>query len=308
MPDHSAVVEVVEDIAPRLKDGSLIVLRSTVEPKTTRKIFKLIKKKTTKDIHLVYAPERIAEGFAVKELYELPQIIGSFDDISFDKASEIFSLFVSQVIKTDPLTAELAKLTLNTYRYARFALANELMMIANHHGKDIYDVLKIANKDYIRGGIPSPGFAAGPCLVKDSFFIRHNTPYNDVIYGSYLINDRLPEYIVSELNKRTKLKNQKIALLGLTFKKNVDDTRGSLSMKLYDLLEKKSKSVSVHDPYVAKGELKKVLKNADVIIISVNHDEYTNLTSEGIKHMVGNKVLICDMWNVLGKGQIFFDL
>ena len=79
-------------------------------------------------------------------------------------------------------------------------------------------------------------------------------------------------------------------------------------MKLYDLLEKKSKSVSVHDPYVAKGELKKVLKNADVIIISVNHDEYTNLTSEGIKHMVGNKVLICDMWNVLGKGQIFFDL
>lgn len=305
-PEHEAVHQVIKDVAPLMKKGSLIILRSTVVPNTTEKIYKLINKKFPGKLSLVYAPERIAEGFAIDEIKSLPQIVGSFDRVSKNKATKIFNPFVKKIIHTDPLTAELSKLTLNTYRYAKFALANELMMISNYYGRDIYEVLKVANDDYIRGGIPSPGFAAGPCLVKDSFFIRANTPYNGIIKESYDVNDNLPEYLIAELKKRTSLKDKKIAFLGLSFKKNVDDARGSLSQKMFELLSKTNKKIAVHDPYLAKGSLEKVLDKAEIVVISVNHDEYNKLTKKKIESYCSKKYIVCDIWNVLGEGNIFW--
>lgn len=306
-PDTSAVFKALDGLIVYLRNNVLIILRSTVPPHGTSYVREYLDKKFKKKYSLAYAPERIAEGFAVSELYEIPEIIGSFDEKSAAKASKVLT-FAPEFIKADPLTAELAKLTLNTYRYANFAMANELMMIMNHYERDIHKVLKVANKNYKRGGIPSPGFAAGPCLVKDGFFLKHATPYNTLVTGSFTINDGLPLYLLTQLKKRMKIKGKKVAFLGLSFKKNIDDVRESLSLKFVSLLKKSGAKVVTHDPYLKKKNLKKVLNGADLVVLAVNHDDYKKITLPKLKADVGVKSLVCDIWNVLSSGKIFFEI
>lgn len=305
-PDLSEVYRLIDQITPYLSSNTLIILRSTVEPNGSRKIYSYLKKKSKKPFLLAYAPERIAEGFALRELYTLPQIIGSFDDESFYKAENVFRHFAPEVIRTDPLSAELAKLILNTYRYATFAVVNELMMIAEHFGRNIYDILDIANKDYPRGNIPTPGLAAGPCLVKDGFFLRHNTPYNTMITGSYSMNEmQMIDFIIKKLKRDTGIKNKKIAILGLAFKKNIDDDRGSLSLPLIAKLQQSGAAVTLHDPLLGGNKLSDALLGAEIVIIAINHDEYTKLTLNRLVKLTGIKSYICDIWNVLGENRIF---
>ena len=307
-PNTEDIFKVFNKAIPHFSRDTLIVLRSTVEPNGTKRIYNHLVKKLKNNFYLVYAPERIAEGFAIKELYEIPQIIGSFDMKAANKAAKVFNKFSPEIINTDPLTAELVKLVLNTHRYANFAVANELMMMVDHYGKDIHKVIELANKDYLRGGIPSPGFAAGPCLVKDSFFIKQGTPFNTLVTGSFAINDGLPAYFIRELKKRTKLKGEKVAFLGLSFKRNIDDARESLPLKMVELLKENGSKVKTHDPYLEKSDLDKVLDGAKVVVIAIDHDEYREINLNKIKEMVGDKSLICDIWNVLGKGEIFFEI
>jgi UDP-N-acetyl-D-mannosaminuronic acid dehydrogenase len=309
-PDLSAVYELFETILPHIRKNTLLILRSTVHPRGTKIIYDYLKKKYSQPFYLVYAPERISEGFAVQELYTLPQIIGSFDTKSASKAEKIFQKFAPEVLQTDPLTAELSKLVLNTYRYAKFALANELMMIVEFYGRDIYKVLQLANKNYTRGGIPAPGFAAGPCLVKDSFFLRHSTPYNTLITGSYAINNEVVDYVVNGLRNRMSLSGKKIAVLGLAFKKNIDDDRGSLSLKLLEQLKSENCSLVVHDPYLSNTDLGSVLEGSSAVVIAVDHDEYKELEMSNFKRQISNtsKVVVCDLWNVMKKDKIFFEI
>jgi UDP-N-acetyl-D-mannosaminuronic acid dehydrogenase len=307
-PDLSALYKLLDDVLPLLRTNSLFVLRSTIHPNGTENIVAYIRKRTKKNIHLVYAPERISEGFAIKELYTLPQIIGSNDKKASKKAERIFQSFAPQILHTDPLSAELAKLALNTYRYSKFALANELMMIVDFYGRDIHAVLDLANNNYSRGGIPRPGFAAGPCLVKDSFFLRYGTPFNTLITGSYTINNQVIDYLLTKLTKKQSLQGKKVAVLGLSFKKNIDDDRGSLSLKLIEDLKRYNCSISVHDPYLANTNLSDVLKNAEAVIVAVDHDEYKKLKTENIQQMVGKETIVCDLWNVFGTQKIFFTL
>jgi UDP-N-acetyl-D-mannosaminuronic acid dehydrogenase len=306
-PDLSAVYELFDAILPYLSANSLLILRSTVHPHGTEIIYEYLRTHTKQPFHLVYAPERISEGFAITELLTLPQIIGSFDASSAKLAEAFFARFAPEILHTDPLSAELSKLVLNTYRYSQFALANELMMIVEHYGRDIYTILQLANKNYKRGGIPSPGFAAGPCLVKDSFFLRHSTPYNTLITGSYAINSQVVDYVIEGLQSRMDLKDKKIAVLGLAFKKNIDDSRGSLSLKLVERLSVYKCSVEVHDPYLAKSNLSEVLAKADAVLIGVDHDEYKTLDKKILLSLVGKPSLVCDLWNVLGMNKIFFE-
>ena len=307
-PDLSAVFKLFDEILPFVSGNTLLVLRSTVHPKGTEAIWQYIQKKTKKDLMLVYAPERIAEGFAVKELYTLPQIIGSFDKKSAQKGEELFQSFAPQILHSDPLSAELSKLMLNTYRYAKFALANELMMIVDYYDRDIHKVLELANTNYTRGGIPSPGFAAGPCLVKDSFFLRANTPFNTMITGSYAINNQTTDYLVQKLDRSVNLKSKRVAVLGLAFKKNIDDDRGSLSLNLIQGLQSFTKNIVLHDPYLSNTNLSDVLAGSDVVIVAVDHDAYKSLTKSKVKKLVGKKVVVCDIWDVLKTKKIFFEV
>lgn len=304
-PDLSDVFSLLDQILPEVKENTLLILRSTVQPHGTEEVLRYIQKKTKKHLPLVYAPERISEGFAIKELYSLPQIIGTDDKTAFTRAAALFKPFAPEVIHTDALTAELAKLVLNTHRYASFAMANELMMIVEYFGRNIYDVLSVANKNYARGNIPTPGFAAGPCLVKDSFFLRYGTPYNTLITGSYTMNENVTEFLVSQIHNQIELNGKKVAVLGLAFKKNIDDDRGSLSLKLISQLQARNCIVTMHDPYLANTNLKDTLHGVDAVILAVDHDEYKLLSVKKIEALVGKKVFLCDLWNVLGTQKIF---
>ena len=307
-PDLATIYSLLDDMLPLLRNNSLLILRSTIHPKGTEAIANYLKKKTPKKIHVVYAPERIAEGFAIKELYTLPQIIGSIDRASGKKAEKIFASFAPKVLHTDPLSAELSKLVLNTYRYAKFALANELMMIIDFYGRDAYKVLALANNNYVRGNIPSPGFAAGPCLVKDSFFLRYNTPFNTLITGSYTINNQVTSFLIEKLSKKINLKKKKVAVLGLSFKKNIDDARGALSAQLIEELKPYHCSIAIHDPYLANTSLSEVLSGADAVFLAVDHDEYKKLTVKKLQKYIGKKSVVVDVWNVLGTEKIFVEI
>lgn len=307
-PDLGTIYSLLDDMLPFLRNNSLLLLRSTIHPNGTETINAYLKKKTTKKIHVVYTPERIAEGFAIKELYALPQIIGSMDRAAGKKAEKVFASFAPKILHTDPLSAELSKLVLNTYRYAKFALANELMMIIDFYGRDAYRVLALANDNYLRGNIPSPGFAAGPCLVKDSFFLRHSTPYNTLITGSYTINNQVTSFLIEKLAKKRNLKKKKVAVLGLSFKKNIDDDRGSLSLQLIEELKSYKCSIAIHDPYLANTSLSEVLSGADVVFLAVDHDAYKKLTVKKLQKFVGKKSMVCDIWNVLGTEKIFVEI
>jgi UDP-N-acetyl-D-mannosaminuronic acid dehydrogenase len=180
-PIFNQIEAVIKNIVHSLKAGHLIILRSTVSPGTTEYIKRYLEANTSfkigEDIFLAFCPERIAEGKSLEEIPLIPQIIGTLDKLSAEKAEELFKKLTPQAIHTDARSAELAKLYCNMYRYINFAIANEFMMIAQQHERDIYEIINLVNKDYKRGGLKSPGFTAGPCLYKDGFFLVSKTPW-----------------------------------------------------------------------------------------------------------------------------------
>jgi UDP-N-acetyl-D-mannosaminuronic acid dehydrogenase len=302
----------LREILPFLKKGSILITRSTLTPGSSKEVIKHIVNKTGfkigKELFYAYVPERIAEGAALKEIRTIPSIIGVEDEQSGDRAQRIFGRISQKTFVTDTLTAEIAKLSLNTYRYITFATANELAMIASHYGRDIHHILKLANADYVRGGIPDPGFAAGPCLYKDGFFLKHGTPYNSLITASLEINEGLPAYLVSQIRMLKPLQGLKAALLGLAYKKNVDDPRDSLAFKVKKLLKSHRARVASHDPFIQSNKLERVLRNSDLVFVTTNHDHYKEFGLSSIKSLAKQDAIVCDVWNLFGTGKILFPL
>ena len=313
MPNFSQIINFFEEACPFLREGQLIILRSTIAPGVTESVKRLIalksKLKVGHDIFLAYCPERIAEGKAVQELSEIPQIIGSLDDKSANLAANIFRKITKTIHFTSPLSAELAKLYCNIYRYIDFAIGNEFMMIAEQQGADIYEVLKLVNDGYKRAGLKSPGFTAGPCLVKDSFFLLDKSPYLDLMVAAWRINENLPGFLVNKLKeKHGSFIGKKVAILGLAFKKNIDDTRYSLSPKLQNYFLGEGASVMTHDPLISSDTLEATLEDADFVIIATNHDEYKESGLKQIIRFAKESCIICDIWNMWGTNKILFNL
>ena len=167
-PKPEAVVQAVKDLSPYLRSEQLLVLRSTVFPGVTAAVEKALAGAGL-EVHVAFCPERIAEGFAMKELFELPQIVGVRDDDVFASASRLFGALGVKVHRTTPEEAELAKLITNTWRYIKFAAANQFWMMANDSGLDYAKIVAATEQDYPRAAdMPGAGFAAGPCLLKDT--------------------------------------------------------------------------------------------------------------------------------------------
>ena len=312
-PNFSQIIDFFEEACPYLKKGQLIILRSTIAPGVTENIKRIIEEKTKfkvgEDIFLAYCPERIAEGKAVQELAEIPQIIGTLDKNSAKEAGEVFKKITKTIHFTDTLSAELAKLYCNIYRYIDFAIGNEFMMIAEGQGADIYEVLRLVNEGYKRGGLKSPGFTAGPCLVKDSFFLLDKSPYLDLMVGSLRINENVPGFLVNTLKEKYgSFAGKKVAILGLAFKKNIDDIRYSLTPKLQNYFIGEGASVLVHDPLLPSESLEVTLKDADLVIVATNHDIFKNMGLEKIRQLSKESCVICDVWNMWGVGKIIFRL
>ncbi len=309
-PIFSQIESVIRNIVYVLKPGQLIILRSTVSPGTTEYIKRYIEKNTKfkigQDIFLAFCPERIAEGKSLEEIPLIPQIIGTLDKQSAQKAENVFKKLTETVLHSDARTAELAKLYCNMYRYINFAIANEFMMIAQQHDRDIYDVINLVNNNYKRGGLKSPGFTAGPCLYKDGFFLVNKTPFAELITTAWKINESLPAYLIEQIKKQTILIDKKVAILGLSFKKNIDDNRNSLSYRARKIFAAEGAKVMLHDPFIEPGDLSNVLNCADVIMIAMNHDVYKELTIEKIRELTGKETIVCDIWNMLNVGKIIF--
>ncbi len=301
------------------KPGQTLILRSTLSPRTTQYVKSLINAKSRlkvgKNFFVAFCPERISEGNAIKEIKDLPQIIGGVDKKSAKRADELFRKFCTTTIITDDVSAELAKLFTNMYRYINFAIANEFMLLADNYHRDIYEIVNLVNYKYKRGGLAVPGLTAGPCLFKDGFFLISDLPFADLISTSWKINEAVPLLLVKRIRERIKLEGKKVVILGLGFKSDIDDVRESLSFKVRKALLRERAQVVLHDPYVKEyayqeieKDLYKALKKAEVIFIATNHKQYGELNISKVKRLVKKTCIVCDVWNVLKTDKIVYRL
>jgi UDP-N-acetyl-D-mannosaminuronic acid dehydrogenase len=296
-PDLGAVPRAIERCAEHLRDGQLVVLRSTVYPGVTALTERLLASKGLA-VDVAFCPERIAEGRAMTELFTLPQIVAARTPRALDRAEELFRHLTGSVVRLEPEEAELAKLFTNTWRYLKFAAANQFWMMANDFGLDFARIRHAVVFDYPRAAdLPMPGFAAGPCLLKDTMQLAAFNRNNFVLgHSAMLINEGLPLYLVSRLEDRFDLAALSVGILGMAFKGGSDDSRDSLAYKLRKILTLKARETLCTDPYVADDRLlplDDVLKRADLLVIAAPHPDYAALETD--------KPLV-DMWGLTGRG------
>ena len=299
-PDPEAVPNVVMSLLDVLKDGQHLVLRSTVYPGVTKLVEKVIAS-SGKKIDVSFCPERIAEGKAIEELVALPQIISGRTGIAVERAKELFSSLTQNVIVVTPEEAELAKLFTNTWRYIKFAAANQLYTIANDFGVDFERVRHAITTDYPRASdMPGAGFAAGPCLFKDTMQLAAFNNNNFTLgHSSMMINEGLPLYLVSRIEKKYDLTKMTVGVLGMAFKAESDDIRSSLSYKLKRILRFKALEVVCADSLVRDddGLISEIelLQKSDLIVIGAPHRRYASLE-------ISKPVI--DIWNIRGQGVL----
>lgn len=299
-PKVLEIIKAVKEIEDYLSDDQLLVMRSTLFPGITEKVRHYLKKRG-KNTKIAFCPERIAEGKALTELFDLPQIVSGCTPEAAEEAEKLFKTLTKKVIRISPTEAELAKLFTNTWRYINFAISNQFYMIANSHGFDFYNLYNAMTEDYPRlKTFAKAGFAAGPCLFKDTMQLSSFSG-NDFFLGhsAMLVNEGLPDFVVEAMKKKYYLPHQKVAILGMAFKGNNDDPRESLSYKLKKKLAFEADEVMCHDPYVADStlvDMDTIRKEADIIVLATPHSVYAEEDWSDRK--------LVDIWNFYGKGGL----
>jgi UDP-N-acetyl-D-mannosaminuronic acid dehydrogenase len=297
-PDPRAIPEALGTCNPYFRDGQLLVLRSTVYPGVTALVEKVVGE-LGKDIDVAFCPERIAEHKAMEELFSLPQIVSSRSERGRKRAAELFGRLTEQIVHLEPEEAELAKLFTNTWRYIKFATANQFFMMANDRGLDFERIRQGLMTDYPRAkDMPGAGFAAGPCLFKDAMQLAAFNDNNFALgHAAMLVNEGLPLYVVTQMEKRFDLANSTVGILGMAFKGDSDDVRSSLSYKLRRVLDFRAKAVLTTDPHVTTDPrlvpLEKVLADSDILVLATPHSAYKGLETS---------VPVVDVWNFFGQG------
>jgi len=297
-PDPQAIPQALARCQGFFRDGQLLALRSTVYPGVTALVERMIADLGL-DIDVAFCPERIAEHKAMVELFALPQIVSARTDRGRARAGALFGRLTDSLVELAPEEAELAKLFTNTWRYIKFAAANQFYMMANDRGLD-FDRIRLAlAQDYPRAAdMPGAGFAAGPCLFKDTMQLAAFSDNQFALgHSAMLVNEGLPLYLVSRLEESHDLANMTVGILGMAFKGGSDDIRSSLSYKLRRVLSFKAKKVLTTDPHVTVDPdllpLEKVVAESDLLIIATPHAEYRDLVTDKP---------VADIWNLLGNG------
>jgi UDP-N-acetyl-D-mannosaminuronic acid dehydrogenase len=297
-PDPRSIPIALGLCSDYLTDGQLLVLRSTVYPGVTALVERIVEK-LGRDIDIAFCPERIAEGRAMVELFSLPQLIGARTERALERASRLFRRLAPTIIHLNPEEAELAKLFTNTWRYIKFATANQFYMMANDRGMDFERIRQAVIHDYPRAAdMPGAGFAAGPCLFKDTMQLAAFNDNNFTLgHSAMLVNEGLPLYLVSRLEQQYELGKLTVGILGMAFKAGSDDIRSSLSYKLKRILAFKCAQVLCTDPHVTVDPtlvpLEQVVERADLLVIGAPHEEYRLLATDKP---------VADIWNLLGSG------
>ena len=294
-PDMGQIKDCIDTLIPYLKKNQLIILRSTVYPGTSSWLYKYLLKKKKCDI--AFCHERVIQGYTFDEIEKLPQIIAANSKKAEKRATDIFSKISKKIVYSSLKEAEFSKLFSNAFRYTQFAIANEFYMLADKVGLDFNKIRKITKDGYPRAeSMPSAGFAAGPCLLKDTMqllsFSKNNFSLGN---SSMLVNEGLVLYLIDKLEKKYNLKTKKVGLLGMAFKAESDDTRSSLSYKMKKFLSTKVKKIICTDPFVKTDKnlssLENTIKESDILILCVPHKKYKKLN-------IKNKEVI-DIWGYI---------
>ena len=285
-PVRQVVQDCVDSMLHRLSDGQLMVLRSTVFPGTTDWLASYLNANSRK-LKVAFCPERVVQGNGLKELREMPQIVSGCTPEAEREAVALFERIAPEVVVVSPIEAEFAKLFSNAYRYIEFAATNEFYLIAKSAGVDYHRVLAAMKHNYPRAqNIPGPGFAAGPCLVKDtmqlSAFARNQFGLG---HAALLINEGLVLHVVDFLKRRFDLTHMTVGLLGMAFKAESDDIRASLSYKFKKVLSGQTHMVLTTDPFVTVDpelkSLEMVAAESDLLILCTPHAVYRSADLKG---------------------------
>jgi UDP-N-acetyl-D-mannosaminuronic acid dehydrogenase len=311
--DVSDIRTVLDDLLPQLREGHLLILRSTVAPHTTEFVAGYLEKhrgfRPGEDVFVAHVPERIAADRFMVEIGTLPCIVGGVGETSGERAARLFEVLGAPIVQTTPVQAELAKIWANILRYATFALPNLLMMDCERYGANVFDVIDLINRDYPRGGIAQPGFTAGTCLRKDFAFSEERSNAPGMLLAVSRVNESVPLFLVEGIKRRLgDLRERKVAVLGLAFKGDTDDERDSLSHKLIRLLERELADVEVHDPVVPTPTttFEDAVAGADVVVVATNHSAYSNPEALAtIAQTASSDCLVVDPWNAFGAAQVF---
>jgi UDP-N-acetyl-D-mannosaminuronic acid dehydrogenase len=311
--DMSDIRTVLDALLPHLREGQLLVLRSTVAPHTTEFVAGYLEKHrgfhVGDDIFVAHVPERIAADRFMAEIGTLPCIVGGVGEGSGERAAQLFEVLGAPIVQTSPVQAELAKIWANILRYATFALPNLLMMDCERYGANVFEVIDLINRDYPRGGIAQPGFTAGTCLRKDFTFSEERSNAPGMLLAVSRVNESVPLFLVEGIKRRLgDLRERKVAVLGLAFKGDTDDERDSLSHKLIRMLERELADVAVHDPVVATptAGFDEAVAGADIVVVATNHSAYS--TPEALAQIARTAAadcLVVDPWNAFGAAQVF---
>jgi UDP-N-acetyl-D-mannosaminuronic acid dehydrogenase len=306
--DISQIRSALDELLPLFREGQTIILRSTVAPGTTEWVAGYLEQRrgfsVGDDLFVAHVPERIAENHFLEEIASLPCIVGGVGAASGERAAGLFGRFGTAIFQTTPVQAELAKIWTNILRYTNFALPNLLMMNCEQWGANVFEVIDLINRDYPRGGIAAPGLTAGTCLRKDFTFSEERSSAPGMLLAVSRVHETVPNFLVEGLKRRLggSLRDCKVAVLGLTFKRDSDDLRDSLAEKLIRLLERELAHVTRHDPHVPSQSepLETALTDAAAVMIATNHSAF-----EHVLRQIPAHALVVDPWNVTGSAQVF---
>ena len=311
--DVSQIRSVLDALLPVLATGHAIMLRSTVGPGTTEFVAGYIAQRrglqSGEDVFVVHTPERIVGGRFVEEIDTLPCIVGGTDPESTERGAELFSVFKAPICRTTAVQAELTKIWANIMRYTKFALPNLLMMDCEKYGANVFDVIELINREYPRGGMASPGLTAGTCLRKDFAFSEERSNAPGMLLAVSRVNESVPLFLVEGAKARLgSLAGRRVAVLGLSFKRDSDDERDSLSPKLVRLLERELAEVHICDPHAHSltEPLEEAVRGAEAVFIATNHSDFESPEARAaILELPAPDCLLVDPWNSLGHAQVF---
>jgi UDP-N-acetyl-D-mannosaminuronic acid dehydrogenase len=300
-PVRRVIQDCIDPLLPHMRDGQLLILRSTLFPGTTDWIDGHIKRQG-RDLKVAFCPERIAQGYGIEELSRMPQIVSGLSPEAEQEAKALFNTVAPELVTLKPMEAEFAKLFNNAYRYLEFAITNQFYLIAKSAGLDYGKILEGMKHNYPRAkGIPTPGFAAGPCLVKDTMqllaFARNEFALGN---AAIMVNEGLPLHIIADLRRNFDLSGMTVGLLGMAFKAESDDTRASLSYKLKNALAGHARMVLTTDPLVTTDPsllpLDEVIARSDLLILCTPHRCYKDADLKGKP--------VVDVWGLLNNANV----